>query len=123
MKPPYVPGKGPLHPKLVILSDFPHEPNQQFTDGEELALEGICEEAGFKSDQCYITTISKYHAPQNDIKRLGEIGVDIRQCIKELWTEIHNIRPNCILALGESALSAVTSKEGITKFRGSILPS
>lgn len=126
-KPKYIPGQGPFHSKLMILGDFPDEEDTEigspFSGKIGDLLDEICRDAGFHREQCYVTTVIKHLPPGNDIKRISEINVSLEESVRALWAEIHNIRPNCIIALGDIALEAVTSKKGITKYRGSILPS
>jgi uracil-DNA glycosylase len=58
----------------------------------------------------------------NDFKKLDLIGVNLEDSIKELWeNEINRLKPNCILAVGNVALNAITGYDGILNYRGSIL--
>lgn len=78
--------------------------------------------AGIKRSECWITNVVKYQPPFNDFKKLHLIGVDLNQSIQELWdNEINKYKPNCILAVGDHALNAVTGNSGILNWRGSIL--
>jgi DNA polymerase I-like protein with 3'-5' exonuclease and polymerase domains len=72
--------------------------------------------------------VSKYSVPPNlDKKKLPfhirarEFGVDMEQQLTELRTEINDVKPNCILALGGTALWALSGKTKINKQRGSIM--
>ena len=66
--------------------------------------------------------MSKWRPPGNDFKRLDEIGVDLRDCTTKLFDELRALPLNIVVAFGDHALTALTGKKGITKFRGSILP-
>ncbi len=128
----YVPGMGPLDPKLVIVGEAPSFEEVQAkrpfvgTDGRELTK--LCKDAGFNRDDAWITNVSKYMVPPNQGKkklpfktRAESVGIDIDQQIKELQVELNDIKPNCVLLLGATALWAVTGRSGIGNFRGSIM--
>src|SRR5574339_699120 len=78
--------------------------------------------AGIRRSECWITNVVKYQPPFNDFTKLHLIGVDLNEAIRELWdNEISRYKPNCILAVGDHALNAVTGHSGILNWRGSIL--
>ena len=62
--------------------------------------------------------------PNNDLK-LGELDPEWKAATKDWREELHDeikaISPNLILALGNTALKALSGKDGIKKWRGSIL--
>lgn len=127
-KGPYVKGYGPTgNPKLMVVTECPSEDDEQY--GRPLVgptgelFDELLKEVGIDRSDIYITNVSKYRPPNNEFKRLSEIGVDIQQQVDNLWIEIRDIRPNCILALGNEALAATTNRHGINNYRGSILPS
>ena len=86
----------------------------------ELVTE-LLEATGLKRSQVYITNVVKVRPPDNDMSRLSEIGYKIEDFLPLLWEEIDALNPNCILALGTTALEILTDKKGITNYRGSIL--
>jgi hypothetical protein len=53
--------------------------------------------------------------------RAKSVGIDVQACINELLTELSQLQPNVIIALGGTALWALTGKRAIQKYRGSIL--
>lgn len=83
----------------------------------------LLEEGGITREEIWITNVCPYRPPDNKIYRLKEIGVNLQECIENLWKEIKFINPNCLLPLGETALRAVTEYRGIKNYRGSILQS
>lgn len=124
--PNYVPGIGPLEPKLMIVGEAPgkYEDEQQvpFVGPTGDLLNTALFKAGINRHECYITNVSKYRPPLNNFDMLHTIGVDLNEQIKELWeNEIKKLNPNCILAVGDRALQALTGLSGITNYRGSIL--
>lgn len=125
--PNFVPGEGSSQAKLLILGEAPgkneDESGRPFVGPAGQVLDSWLYEAGISRDECYITNVIKYRPPNNDFKRLNEIGIDLQKATQDLWLEIKAINPNCVLALGAHALTATTGLSGITKYRGSILPS
>jgi len=122
----YVPGIGPIEPKLMIVGEAPgrheDEAGVPFVGPTGKILDDCLLKANIKRSECYITNVIKYRPPLNDIKKLHLIGVDIGQQMQELWDkEISILRPNCILAVGDIALQAVCDCSGILNYRGSIL--
>lgn len=125
--PNYVPGVGPISgAKLMIIGEAPgrfeDEYRRPFVGPTGDLLDDLLEAAGIQRDECYITNVVKYQPPNNDWKRLSEIGVSLPEQQSKLLQEIRHIQPNCILALGDKALQATTGKSGINNYRGSILP-
>lgn len=126
-KPNFVGGEGPIGAKLMIVGEAPgreeSEQERPFVGQSGEMVNEVCKEAGFNREDCYVTNVVKYRPPNNDFTKLHEIGVSLKQQEDFLWTEIKRIRPNCILALGDKALHAVTGWTGVSKLRGSILQS
>lgn len=124
--PNYVPGVGPLNPKIMIIGEGPSrrdsETCEPFSDSSGYMLDEFLRSAGVSRSEVYLTNVVKYQPPFNDFKKLHLIGVDLEKSITELWdNEIHRIKPNVIIALGNHALEATTGYSGILKWRGSIL--
>jgi len=121
----YVRGEGPGDARLMIIGEAPgaHENRigRPFVGPSGELLEEMLSEAGIHRSEVYITNVVKYQPPMNDLKKIGLIGLDLDKCIEELWTEIRTVQPNCILALGNTALKATAHKDGIQKWRGSVI--
>lgn len=122
----YIPGVGPLEPELMIIGEAPgkneHEQGIPFAGASGEILNDCLRKAGIRRSECYITNVVKYRPPLNDFKQLHLIGVDLDKSIRDLWSnEIDVYKPKCILAIGNEALKAVTSYDGILNYRGSIL--
>lgn len=133
--PNYVNGIGSLEPRLMIVGEAPGKQEDEqgipFVGPTGEILNDLLFKAGIKRDECYITNVSKYRPPFNDMSKLHLLGVDLETCIKELWdNEIRRLKPNCILAVGNYAFDAVCGlgiydkqgkPTGILDYRGSIL--
>lgn len=124
--PNYVAGVGPLEPDLMIVGEAPGtNENAQgipFVGASGEILNDCLRKAGMSRNACYITNVCKYQPPMNDLKKLHLINVDINEQTRLLWDEeISRFKPKCILAVGDTALEAITGFSGILNYRGSIL--
>lgn len=125
--PKYVAGVGPRGAKLAIVGEAPGASEEQtgrpFEGAAGELLNSFLKEAKLNRADCYITNVVKFRPPENDMRRLDEINVSLAQSTQELFEELHVVQPNCILALGNTALTALTNKTGIKVYRGSVLRS
>lgn len=127
----YVPGIGAPNAKLMVIGEAPgfNEDAAQmpFVGPSGNLLNEMLQIAGINRDEIYATNVVKYRPPDNDLKRLKEIGVKIEDGLDQLDEEIRTIKPNVILVMGALSLRYVCGKygshNGITNYRGSILPS
>jgi uracil-DNA glycosylase family 4 len=124
--PQYVPGCGPVDPKLMIIGEAPgkYEDEAQipFVGPTGKMLDDYLFKAGIRRSDVYITNVVKFRPPYNDLKKLHLIDISIEKSVEELWTnEINKLHPNCILAVGDLALQATCSVTGILNYRGSII--
>lgn len=129
----YVPGKGQLNPKILLLGEAPsykeEEKLEPFVGPSGYFLDACLREAGLDRSNMWLTNVSKYMVPPNPKKgkkipfsiRCSNAGIDLSKQIDDLQFEIAQVKPNIILALGNTALYYTTGKEGITDWRGSIL--
>jgi DNA polymerase len=126
-QPRYVPGTGPFGARLAIVGEAPgateDSSGKPFEGAAGELMNGFLREAGINRNDCYVTNVVKFRPPENDMKRLNEIGVNLAQATQELFDELHAVKPNCVLALGNTALHALTNKSGIKVYRGSVLRS
>ena len=130
-KPNFIPGSGNPEAKLFILGEAPgkHEDEEgyPFVDSGSYSAGHILNEwlnsCEISRQEVFIDNVVPYRPPDNDFKRLPEIGVDLNECQVNIRRTIRTIKPNCVLALGEHALNCITVYKGISKWRGSILNS
>jgi uracil-DNA glycosylase family 4 len=126
----YVPGHGPLGAKLMIIGEAPSSKDtlhgKSFTDSRELTQ--VLIDTGIRKENCWLTNVSKYYVPPNTYKkripfhvRARNHGIDMQEQLSDLQNEINGIKPNCILALGNTALWALSGKTKIGSYRGSIM--
>lgn len=128
----YVPGMGPMGAKLMILGEAPSyaetASGKPFQGPSGKELDRLLFDAGIQRQNCWVSNVCKYEVPPNlpgkkipFAIRAKQVGIDVSQQLEELQNEINGIQPNCILALGGTALWALSGKTLIGKFRGSIM--
>lgn len=122
-----VEGYGPSNARLVVVGEAPGGHEEQlgrpFVGPTGKIVRDCLSSAGIKPEEVYMTNVVKVRPPGNQIKLLKTIGYELSDFIPQLWEEINAIKPNCILAFGGTALTALTGMDGIEKYRGSILQS
>ena len=135
MKRTFVPPSGNRQAKLAIVAEQPGL--QEIQASPPRPLVGP---AGRGFDECLLLTKTPRHELYltNVIKDLdaplkhyisissqgkSTIHPEGMQYIHELAKELSNLNPNCVLALGNVALLALTNRIGITKWHGSVLES
>ena len=112
----------------------------QGAGGEE--LNRMLHEVGITRSECYLTNVVNARPPMGDIgkwvvhkSKRKDLTSDMRplrefylkpivlEGLHQLLREIHLVKPNVILALGNTPMWALTGALGITKWRGSQLHS
>jgi DNA polymerase len=121
----YVGGYGPAVAKLVAVGEAPGEEEERigrpFVGPSGHMVDNLFEDVGTSRNEVYLTNVVKHRPPGNKIKDLHLLGKSIEDYLPQLRAEIDAIQPNCILAIGGTALEALTGIKGIEKHRGSIL--
>ena len=128
----YVPGMGNTDAKLMILGEAPSDvevsTGKPFQGPSGRELDKLLKDAGINRGDCWVSNVCKFMVPPNIGKkkqhfkvRAASAGIDMDRQLEELQVEINDLRPNCILALGGTALWALSGKSKISKFRGSIM--
>ena len=135
MKRTYVHPSGSLDAKIALVGEQPGieeiraRPPKPFVGPAGRGLDECLLMTNIQRHQIYLTNVIK----DLDKPLRSYIDLDTRgrytmseeghQYIKELGEELRNLNPNVIIACGNIALLALTSRVGITKWRGSVLES
>lgn len=123
----YIGGQGAPNAKLMLVGEAPGRFEEQkgypFAGPTGQMVDKLIQQAGLLRSELYLTNVVKIRPPDNKLHRLEELGKSVSDFTPQLWEEIHAIKPNCILAIGNLSLKVLTGQTGIKKWRGSILPS
>jgi uracil-DNA glycosylase family 4 len=130
----YVPGMGNANGRIAIVGEAPSFEEEAalkpFVGNSGRELDKWLHEVGINRYECWTTNVCKYMVPPNAKSgrqipfwvRAKTVNIDKQQCINELYEEIKQLTNcNLVIALGNTALEALTNKNGITDYRGSIL--
>lgn len=133
---------GPCPARIMIVGEAPGEHEERsgtpFVGASGLELDRMLQEAGIMRSTCFVTNVVRIRPPGNDVGvffaqrksdiTLQHVSFNGRHClpvvmdgIELLKREIELCRPNVIIALGNTALWALTGNWGITSWRGSQL--
>ena len=139
---------GPLDAKIVIVGEAPGEEEERvgvpFVGPAGGLLNAFLAEAGIERAECYVTNVFKQRPPNNDLlswcgskkevggaaypypvyKAPGKYILPERAtpALEELAEELSAIRPNLVIALGNTACWALLRTSGISALRGTINP-
>lgn len=137
-----VPAFGPLDARVLIVGEAPGSDEDREgkpfvgVSGQELTR--MLNEAGINRSTSRIINVTPYRPPANDIEQFfytkteakgrttwdvgGLIfGDEIATGLEELAQEIARLRPTMIIALGKTALWALTGETAIGSWRGSMM--
>lgn len=125
-----VDGEGASCAQIVVVGEAPGAEEEiegrPFVGPSGNYLNRLLKHAATSREEVYATNVFKYRPPLNKIP-LGLKDPEWRKLTlnfkEELFEEINSVKPNLILALGNTALKVLTGKDGIKKWRGSILQS
>lgn len=120
----YVPSEGDPNSKLWFVGEAPgwHEEQQgrPFIGEAGVLLETVLGKTGVLRSEVFITNLCHYRPPGNKFEAV--LGSEqLRDGLQELYNLLAAHKPNLVCALGGWPLKYLTSKDGITKYRGSIL--
>lgn len=124
--------EGPPDAKIMIVGEAPgkaeDESGKPFQGAAGQTLNNLLGQAGIARYQCLVTNVARERPPANKIslffedKKCTIPKPKLLQWIKELQDEIKLYKPNIIIALGATALWALTGEKKISDFRGYVLP-
>ena len=126
----FVPTVGPPTAKIMLVGEAPGETEDRlgkpFVGRAGKTLDLLLAHAGIIREECLITNVARERPPANQI---GFYFVDskctipkpiLQDWINLLKEEIEKYRPNIVVALGATALWALTGSRGIKSMRGYI---
>lgn len=118
----YAPPSGPRDANLLFIGEALGEEEARigkpFVGGSGRILNSLLLGAGLSRDRIRVDNAMRCRPPKNKIPP----KFDPKTCAeRHLFTEIKEMRPNCMVLLGSTALKVVAGMEGITKMRGSIV--
>lgn len=120
-------GEGPTNAKLVFVGEALGEDEERlgrlFAGVAGWMLDQCCRAIGIERREVYITNVVPIRPRDNKLENLKELGLTWRDFIPSLKSRLVAIKPNCIVALGATALRALCDLDDITNWRGSILQS
>jgi len=90
------------------------EEHRAFVGPAGQLLNDLLSEVGLSREDAYISNAVKCRPPSNETPT----RVHIKACAQYLIRELEEVEPEYVLALGNSALQALTGRSGITKYRG-----
>ena len=141
---------GPSNAKIMIVGDAPSEfdlmKNMPFCSTQGMELDRMLNEAGILRSQCFVTNVCHHKPPANDMGEWLVATVSppradnakysnkewvswrgkwchpaVRSGYEQLVKHIALVRPSLVIALGNTALFALTGEWGIKSWRGSQL--
>lgn len=141
----YVGSSGPRNAYIAIVGEGPganeEAEGRPFVGAAGDELTRMCWDAGIPRQECYVTNAVKFRPPGNDMsewiykpkkKDIAPAGFVVRngkfvrdfvpEHFERLGQELALVKPNVVIALGNTALWALTGLDGIGKWRASILP-
>jgi uracil-DNA glycosylase family 4 len=137
----YVGNKGNLNSKVVIIGEAPGKEEDRsgipFVGYSGKLLDEMLLGAGFKSNDYWITNAYKTRPPNNEIKRISELGIPLILFHDEFFSEIRTYKPTIIISCGRTPTNLLCpftqpkafrgknpeDKEGFGSWRGSLLTS
>lgn len=138
----YVRASGPAPSRVMIVAEYPTENDVTkglvLSDWTGSTFNDMLKDAGILRSQCYVTSALKVRPPMGDIGTLialkkkditsahtitrdKHVMPIICEHMQMLAREIEQVRPNVIIALGNTALWMLTGAWSATSWRGSMM--
>ena len=115
-------GEGPKNARIMVVGETPGSEEthtlRPFIGGGGRLLSVLLSKAGISRPSVFLTYAVKCRTPGGR----AATGEEVNCCSKILESEIEEVKPNVVAALGDVALSALTYKTGIMRYRGIPLP-
>ena len=111
-------GRGPSDARIMLVGQGPagyeDVQGQPFVGKSGKLLDAMLADAGFDPDELYFTNATRCRAPGDRAPTPEEVNA----CRKHLIEEVHRVRPDVIVALGDVALRSLCKQSGIKSKRG-----
>ena len=112
--------------KLAIIGEGPGETENRrgepFVGVSGTLMRKCIIDLGYRPVDFWLCNIWKYRPPNNKYTKASETNnIEESEAIAQLIQELKNVKPNCLLLLGNNVLQALTEYKGITEYRGSIM--
>lgn len=122
----YVPPSGSPEARIVILGEAPgineEQQKKPFVGANgQLLFNNLLYPIGVRRENCFILNVIPIKLPNNDLRALKGMNINIESCIKDARDMIDAHPRDIILAVGDLALRACTGLRGIMKWHGSYL--
>jgi len=123
---------GPKNAKIMLVGEAPGAEEDKLgvpfigTAGKTLDI--LLSQAGIARYECLITNVARERPPANKISFYFEDSKctiprpKLREWLQHLKSDIETYKPNVVVALGNTALWALTGEKKISEFRGYVLP-
>jgi DNA polymerase len=114
-----VPGEGAINAKIMFIGEAPGKTEDRegrpFVGRAGKTLNELLDEVSIFRERVYITNIVKCRPPKNRVPKSSEVEA----CRSYLERQIELIRPELIVALGQSALKTLTGiKDNLAEVHG-----
>jgi len=139
---PCIKSIGPRTARIVLLGEAPGEDEERtgipFIGYSGQELDRMLQEAGLSRSECYLTNVLWTRPPKNKLLEFfcvkkkeafhslpplaqGKyLHPDLLPELSRLADELRDIRPNLVIALGNTAMWAMLGQTGIGKLRGAV---
>lgn len=123
---------GPDDANIMLVGEAPGEEEaklgEPFKGRAGKTLDNLLAQAGIARYQCLVTNVARERPPANKISMFFEDSKctvpkpKLQVWIDKLKEELEMYRPNIIVALGTTALWALTGEKKISEYRGYVIP-
>jgi uracil-DNA glycosylase family 4 len=136
----YVGVRGNTKAPVCVIGEAPGKDEDvagiPFVGASGWLLDQMLKEVGFDANDVWFTNPFKSRPPDNDIKRIGELGIELSLFLDQFFEELRATKPTIIVACGKTPTNIlcpetkpkkkgknVEEKEGFGSWRGSLLTS
>lgn len=143
---PCIRSTGPLNAKIAIVGEAPGEKEEErgvpFVGASGWLLNSILDQAAIARDECFLTNVFFTRPPNNKLEAFCDdakspniasgipslargkyLRTEFLPELARLSSELTALRPNLIVAMGNTALWAILKTQAISRMRGTLHPS